>query len=236
MSIKAVLFDLAGTLLPMDQDVFIKGYFGGLCRALAPLGYAADDVVKAIWQGSAAMVKNDGAKRNEALFWDAFATVLDENVRRETAVFDAFYREKFPAICQDTCGYDERAKSVIALVKKKGLTPILATNPLFPSVATECRIRRAGLEPEDFSLITTYENSRHCKPNPDYYRDILRDSALSPSECVMVGNDVKEDMIARMLGMRVFLLTPCLINREGADISCYPQGDFDALLSFIKAL
>ena len=27
MSIQVVLFDLDGTLLPMDQDVFIKAYF-----------------------------------------------------------------------------------------------------------------------------------------------------------------------------------------------------------------
>ena len=26
--VKAVLFDLDGTLLPMDQDEFTKGYFG----------------------------------------------------------------------------------------------------------------------------------------------------------------------------------------------------------------
>ena len=39
MKIKAVLFDLDGTLLPMDQDVFIKAYFGGLVKALAPHGY-----------------------------------------------------------------------------------------------------------------------------------------------------------------------------------------------------
>ena len=35
MSIKAVLFDLDGTLLPMDMDVFINSYFGLLARKLA---------------------------------------------------------------------------------------------------------------------------------------------------------------------------------------------------------
>ena len=39
MNIKTILFDLDGTLLPMDQDIFIKGYLGGLAKKLAPYGY-----------------------------------------------------------------------------------------------------------------------------------------------------------------------------------------------------
>lgn len=236
MNIKAVLFDLDGTLLPMDQDVFIKAYFGGLCRRLSPLGYAPDDVIRAIWQGTADMVKNTGKLRNEEVFWESFASVLGEDIRRTEPLFDAFYREEFPTVCQESCGCDARAKIVIDTVKEKGLTPILATNPLFPSVATECRIRRAGLQPSDFAFFTVYENSRHCKPNLDYYRDILSECSLDASECVMVGNDVDEDMIAEKLGMRVFLFTPCLINRHGADISLYPNGGFDELIDFIKSL
>ena len=39
MGIKVVLFDLDGTLLPMDQDVFVKTYFKGIAAKLAPYGY-----------------------------------------------------------------------------------------------------------------------------------------------------------------------------------------------------
>ena len=60
MGIKAVLFDLDGTLLPMDQTVFMKAYFGGLARRLAPRGYAHEKLIASIWSGSAAMVKNTG--------------------------------------------------------------------------------------------------------------------------------------------------------------------------------
>ena len=35
MSINAILFDLDGTLLPMDQDLFMKYYFGELAKKLA---------------------------------------------------------------------------------------------------------------------------------------------------------------------------------------------------------
>ena len=52
----------------------------------------------------------------------------------------------------------------------------------------------------------------------------------------MIGNDVSEDMIASKLGMRVFLLTDCLINKHNEDISIYLGGDFDALFKFIETL
>ena len=52
----------------------------------------------------------------------------------------------------------------------------------------------------------------------------------------MVGNDVQEDMMARELGMSVFLLTQCLINRKNEDITQYPHGDFDCLLEYIRRL
>ena len=235
MAIKAVLFDLDGTLLPMEQSEFIKGYFGGLTRRLVPCGYAPEAVVDGIWKGTAAMVKNTGEMRNEDVFWEAFVGVLGERVREDIPVFDAFYREDFPSV-KAFCGFDERARVVIDTVKQKGLRAVLATNPLFPSIATENRILWAGLKPEDFEFFTTYENSFHCKPNLDYYRDVLSHIGHTPEECVMVGNDVDEDMIARELGMQVFLLTPCLINKRGADITEYPNGGFDELIEYLQKL
>ena len=108
------------------------------------------------------------------------------------------------------------------------------TNPIFPSIATESRIRWAGLEPEDFELYTTYENTGYCKPNPDYYRDILNKLNIQPEDCLMVGNDVTEDMIAASVGTDVFLLTDCMINREQKDISVYPHGSFEQLLAYLR--
>ena len=50
----------------------------------------------------------------------------------------------------------------------------------------------------------------------------------------MVGNDVDEDMIAEKLGMKVFLLTDCLLNKNGKDISGYRQGSFAELMEYIS--
>ena len=235
MSIKCVLFDLDGTLLPMDQDVFTKSYFGLLAKKLIPFGYDGEKLVSAIGMGIKSMVKNDGTFTNKEVFWKIFAGILGEKVYEDMPLFDAFYRNEFKGV-KEVCGYTAKAAEVVQAVKDKGLRVGLATNPLFPKEATAQRIEWAELAPEDFEFYTTYDNSCHCKPNLDYYRDILKLLSLEPNECLMVGNDVAEDMITRELGMSVFLLTDCLINRKSNDISVYPHGNFDDLLAFIQEL
>ena len=235
MAIQTVLFDLDGTLLPMDQNVFVKSYLGRIAKAMALHGYDPDKLVKAIWSGTDAMVRNDGSRLNEAVFWDTFAGFFGTPTPQELALFDAFYREGFPAV-QESCGFTPRAKEVLDKVKALGLQAVLATNPIFPAAATHQRVQWAGLQTSDFLHITTYENASFCKPNPDYYREILHKLGLAPEECLMVGNDATEDMVAETLGMQVFLLTPCLINKHDLDLSRWPQGDFDALLDYLDKL
>ena len=126
------------------------------------------------------------------------------------------------------------AQKIVDSLKARGIRVILATNPIFPKIATDSRIRWAGMSPDDFELVTTFENSRYTKPNPKYYENILGQSGLSPDECVMVGNDVSEDMVAKDLGMGVFLLTNDLINKKGTDVSVYPRGGFAELIEFLN--
>ena len=64
--------------------------------------------------------------------------------------------------------------------------------------------------------------------------EILEKIGLQAEECLMVGNDVTEDMVASKLGMRVFLLTDNIINKNGEDITVYPRGSFDELVEYIK--
>ena len=232
MRIKTVMFDLDGTLLPMDQDQFTKYYFGLLAKKLAPYGYNAEQLVSGIWAGTAAMVKNNGSCTNEEAFWKKFCALMGEKVLEDKPLFEEFYRVEFQG-ARASCGFAPQAAGLVKKLKAAGCRVLLATNPIFPAIATENRIRWAGLEPEDFELYTTYENSCHCKPNPDYYRDILNSMALDPAECLMVGNDATEDTAAELTGMQVFLLTDCLINKENKDLSQWPHGGFEELEKFI---
>ncbi len=234
MKITTILFDLDGTLLPMDQDCFVKTYFGALAKKLAPHGYEPKELTNAIWQGTAAMVKNNGEKLNKDVFFDTFRVYYGERADTEQYLFDEFYEQDFDREVSVSCGYDPDSSWAIKQIKNMGFKVALATNPLFPSSATMSRIKWAGLDRNDFELVTTYDNSRHCKPNLDYYRDILATLGVSAEECLMVGNDVGEDMIAEQLGMRVFLLPRDLINKQDVDISLYPNGDLFALVEYVK--
>ncbi|MBO5160347.1 MAG: HAD family hydrolase [Lachnospiraceae bacterium] len=234
MEIKAVLFDLDGTLLPMDQDEFVKAYFGLLAKKLAPLGYEAEKLIKVLWIGVGAMVKNEGSGTNEEAFWKVFTSSYGEESLKDKPFIDSFYREEFNQV-QAVCGFDKAAKEIVELVKEKGKLPVLATNPLFPHIATENRMRWAGLQPEMFAAYTTYEDCHFCKPNPKYYEELLQKLDLKPEECIMVGNDFDEDIVpTEKLGMQVFLLTDCMINKNNADISKYPHGDFEALRRYLE--
>ncbi len=231
---KTVLFDLDGTLLPMDQDTFVKAYFGGLAKKMASHGYDPKALVEGILAGTAAMVENDGQDTNENVFWECFSGRMGRDTRQDEPVFEDYYRREFQQV-QQVCGFDYRSGELIRFLRNRGCRVVLATNPLFPAIATHSRVRWAGLNAEDFERITTYEYSRHCKPNPLYYRDILEALGEQPENCIMVGNDVSEDMVAAKLGMQVFLLTDCLLNRDGTDISAFPQGSFPELLAFLNA-
>ena len=231
--IDTVLFDLDGTLLPMDQEKFVDAYMGLLAKKLAPQGYEPRHLVAGVWAGTQAMVENDGKQTNEEVFWADFCHLFGPDARKDEPLFQEFYAADFGQV-RTVCGFAPEAAQIIALLKQNGITPVLATNPLFPGIATRQRIRWAGLEPEDFALVTTYENSRHCKPNPAYYRDILAQLGKRPQNCLMVGNDVSEDMLpARAVGMQVFLLEDCLINKSGEALEQFPRGGFAELKDFL---
>ena len=233
--LKAVLFDLDGTLLPMDQDRFIERYFSLLAKKMAGHGYNPDLLLKTIWKALAAEAVNDGSITNREMFWKVFSSVFGEDSIKDESVFEDFYRNEFQTV-KDVCEPSPKAKYIVDMLRSKGIKVILATNPIFPKVATDSRIRWAGMEPEDFDIVTTFEDIGLSKPNLDYYRYLMDEMRLDPKDCVMVGNDVEEDMVAEELGMKVFLMDYFIINRKGTDVSKYPKGNFDDLIDYLNGL
>lgn len=234
--IKNIFFDLDGTLLPMDTEFFTTSYFKLLVKKAMPLGYEGKELIEALWLGVEAMVRNDNSKSNDLAFWESFAKYYHkENVDAERAFFEEFYKNEFQQAIA-FCNPGEDSAKIVELCKEKGLRTILATNPIFPEIATLSRIRWAGLKPEDFEYITVYENCGYAKPNLKYYSDLLEKTGCLAGETLMVGNDVDEDLIAEKLGMEVFLLTDYAINKHNKDVSKVKQGGFKELAAFIQAL
>ena len=88
---------------------------------------------------------------------------------------------------------------------------------------------------DDFIYISTFENSSYCKPLK-YYEEILNKINRKPEECLMVGNDALEDMVASKLGMATFLITDNLISEKNIDISKFNKGTYKDFFEYIKSL
>ena len=112
----------------------------------------------------------------------------------------------------------------------------MATNPLFPLKAVHSRLSWGKLHDIPFKLITSYETSHFCKPNIEYYQEIVEKLGCSPSECLMIGNDVKEDLIAGKLGIKTYRVTDTIINTENLAITADYSGSLLDLHSHIDSI
>ena len=233
--IKNLLFDIDGTLVPLDTDEFTNVYFGYLCKKLAPHGYDKDSLVAAIWTGTKAMVMNDGTRTNMEAFWEKFAEVLGPQVKDDEPLFEEFYKNEFNK-ARSVCHDNPLIPAFVKEYKEKGYRMIVASNPLFPIFAQKSRMTWAGINPDDFEYITSYENSHFCKPNPLYFKEIADTLGLNPEECLVIGNDVTEDGAAAQIGMKVFLVTDWLLNKQNRDINEFPNGDWNDLKEYMSSL
>lgn len=233
MNISTILFDLDGTLLPMEQSKFVKAYTDTLAAKFSALGYDSDGLLRAIWHGFKAVVKNSGELTNRELFLQSMSSELDVDMNALLDCFDDYYENEFQTV-RLSCGYSSQAAETVKRIKNAGYRVAIATNPIFPRIATESRVRWAGLDISDFELCTTYETSHFAKPNPKYYSEVTEKLGVAPTSCVMVGNDMLEDTVAENIGIRPFVLTDCIIEREGRELSRYPHGSFKELLEYLK--
>ena len=237
MGIRHILFDLDGTLLPMVQDEFVRFYMPLLAKSYISNGVEVNprEFVSMIWSGYEAMVENDGTQTNREAFWNYMGDKLPISREKSEELALKFYDGDFnQAIC--TTRPTPVADQIVKAAKEKGLETYLATNPVFPRCATMNGIRWAGLDERDFKVITTYEDCNFCKPNPEYFRLILREFGLEPSECLMVGNDVEEDLTIRTLGVKTYLATDTMENRHNLPFETEYMGTLEELLAFTKSL
>lgn len=232
---KAIFFDLDGTLLPMDMKEFTNSYFSELCKLLSKYGVPDKKLIAAVWAGTEKMVKNDGTHMNEELFWETFLAdsgIASDSIMQEC---DAFYSNEFNR-ARAVTGENPLAAEAISIAHEKSNTVVLATNPLFPHNAQISRIGWIGLSEKDFSLISSYETDRFCKPNPMYYLELCSRIGFEPGDCLMIGNDELEDMYAASsAGLDGYLVTDCLIP-----CARHPwqgkRGSFAEMIEYLKTL
>lgn len=228
-----ILFDLDGTLLPMEMDDFTRAYFRQLCPLVPEV--PPERLTRAVLAGTAAMARNDGARTNREAFAQVFTREAGLDFLAHEPRFLHYYATEFNR-CARVCRLTPLSREIVAALRRRGYTVALATNPIFPAVATAGRLGWLGLSPEDFALVTTYEDFRHAKPNLDYYRDVCAQLDVRPEDCVMIGNDVEEDGCARSLGMEVLLVSDHLYNPKALPTASFRLGTLRDVCAWAEAL
>jgi HAD superfamily hydrolase (TIGR01549 family) len=205
--IKAILFDLDDTLIRNPQGVFIPAYFSALKSKVASL-VPPQQFIDQLRASTGVMVKNDNpALTNEQVFAADFFPKLGVPPERLVPLFDDFYAREYRELSMNVQPV-EGARDVVGRAFERDRRVVVATNPLFPRTAIQQRIEWGGLGNFDFALVTDYETMHAAKPNPAYYREIAARLGVEPSECVMVGNDVANDISpARKSGMKTYWIT-----------------------------
>lgn len=230
--IRAVLFDLDGTLVDVEMPRFIPAYVAALGRQFldrAPLARFAQVALQTV---HALVHVEDGGCSNEERFL--------ASLERHLGISPEMYRERLAAFCQD--GLTELApmvepvpesRSLIDACLERGLPVVIATNPVFARPVIDARLEWGGIADYDFEFVTTLENSRFCKPSPRYFLDLAARLGVAPSECLMVGNDTGHDLAATLIGMPTFLVDTWPVEREESFEPDY-RGGHGELLRFLE--
>ncbi|GED16897.1 HAD family hydrolase [Aneurinibacillus migulanus] len=212
MAEKAIFFDLDGTLLTLDTEAFLHRYMKRLGEYTAHI-VDPELLVKSVWQATKQMMKDDGADRtNEEIFREHFLAACGLEQEAIWPLFDVFYVEEFPLLKEDIEPHPYALK-VVEEAKKQGYRLVVATNPVFPGIAIQERMKWAGLSENDFEHVTIFETSRYCKPNPKYFIEICEQIDIKPEDAIMIGNDMQQDMIASEVGLKTFLVEDYKIDR-----------------------
>jgi len=227
--LKAVLFDLDDTLLQTDTDAFVRRYFASLEVYLADGGTSQPGrLTRWIMQATAKVVEEPHPKRtNLETFTEAFAQLSGVDAASVWPRFSQFYCEVYPTLGDGLVGMPG-AREAVQVAADLGMKRAVATNPLFPGEAVRVRLGWAGLSDVRFDLVTTLENMHWTKPNSEYYGEIAERLAVSPEQCLMVGDSLENDIEpARRAGM----LTYQVGEGEGA----HAAGDLYGLIDIIRS-
>ncbi|KLU60032.1 phosphoglycolate phosphatase [Peptococcaceae bacterium CEB3] len=203
--IRAVLFDLDGTLSFMDNEEFMRNYVGLLVPRFSHL-YSPDKFAKQLMRSTDFMVKEPKPGRtNLQTFFDDFSKAVGIPFSVLWPIFEEYYEHDFPNLEYLVEKKPEGKKAVDTALRQGYLTAV-AANPVMPLKAIKERIRWAGLTPEQFKVIPSIEEFHFCKPHPGFFSELAEALAVEPSQCLMVGNHPVEDLAARQVGMKTFLL------------------------------
>lgn len=232
---EAILFDLDGTLLDIDMDVFFQYYFQAMREWATEKGFGDPvQLVNLVNRCTWDMIQDrSGENTNKETFLHKFLAQWPCSENQATDFFNEFYAAKFPLL-QQHCKAFPGMKEMMAELCKHDQKIVIATQAIFPIEPIQCRLNWAGVEDFPYELITSYEHMHYCKPSTEYYAEIAERIGVNPANCLMVGNDTDGDLPASALGMKTFLLEERLIDQGNSPYRPDWRGKLSDLYNFMK--
>jgi len=199
-----LLLDLDDTLLDTKLESFVPAYFQALAKHLA-VHVPPDVMLPALLAGLKRMNENDDPRLTlQEVFEAEFYERLGVPRGALVAPLEQFYEQVFPAL-RDRTSERAEAKPFVDWATSKGTRLAIATDPLFPRQATYERLCWAGFEPEQFELVSTFEDFHFSKSQPAYYAEMLGRMGWPEGPVVMAGDDEERDISsAARLGLSTF--------------------------------
>ena len=233
-----MLFDLDNTLIHFDEKEFYKAYTFKLYQHFKDI-LTPKEFAQKLMTSTKIMTNNNGQQCNADFFVNDFSKGLDIDKNEIWHRFECFYTNEFEQL-KYLMQPLPNTRDLIVKIQEIGLKIVIASNPMLPANVQQLRLKWAGLEGIKFDLITDALNSSYCKPNPDYYYEICKKIKIKPQNCLMVGNDPFNDMIAAKINMKTFLTTDnennsIEVSRELAGLNKIeiPKPDFKGKLNEI---
>ncbi|MDY0189252.1 MAG: HAD family hydrolase [Desulfuromonas sp.] len=230
----SVLFDLDGTLLDVDMHRFVPMYLNCLAQSIA-VDIDSERFVRVMIECTMERLRSDdGSQTNEEFFLAVAQRDLQISAEQFLQGLQTFYREHMDKL-QPLITSSPMARQLICMCKRLGLEVIIATNPVFPRPLVDARLKWGGIGDCDYLLVTSSENSRYCKPNPNYFSAILTEIGREAHTCLMVGNDTEQDLSAAEVGITTFLVDTWMIDRGSPFVPDHRGSHID-LYNFIDQL
>ncbi len=229
-----LLLDLDDTLLNTNLQAFIPAYFQSLSKELAP--HAAPDVMlRALLKGTHLMNESDDFSRTlQDVFESEFYSHLNVSRSEIEPAIENFYDNVFPNLGGLTTQVQD-AKTFVDWAIAKGYRVAIATDPLFPRMATYHRLRWAGFDPKQFELVSSFEYFHFSKTHPAYYAEVLGRMGWPEGPVLMVGNDLERDIApSKKLGLAAFHLDGVSASSLGKEAE--PRGNLSDLIQWLDSI
>lgn len=233
-NVQAIFFDLDGTLVDVDMQLFVAGYLRRLTEQMSAQ-FDPARAARVLHQAVAAMFANtDAEKTLEDILYEVLYVELAMSAQEYRQSLERFCREGLDSLSPLVKGHP-LSSQLIDLSLMRGWKVVLATNPIFPRVVVDARLKWGNLDRDAFHHVTSYETAHFCKPSPAFFEELLESMEVPAEACLMVGNDVLHDLSASQVGIRTCLLTPWCIKRPGVSFQADWQGSHEELLALLDS-